>query len=261
MEIKSSVNLMVMSFNMRCSSAKDGINDFENRKPRIEEMLNRYSPDVVGFQEITPVMREWIVETFPQYYAVGAGRNADYSGECCLVAFKKNLFDLVAADTVMLSSTPHVMGSRYEGADQSKCPRVYTRALLKHRDMREPFFVYNVHTDHQGSLARILASQQLLGDIASHNRNFIMTGDFNAYPDSEEIKTLTANTVRKIVDVSENVGATFHDYGRLEVPVKIDYIFTDLRNKLVDCSIIEDEPVNDVYLSDHVPLVAVLEMR
>ena len=63
------------------------------------------------------------------------------------------------------------------------------------------------------------------------------------------------------MDVSENVGATFHDYGRLEVPVKIDYIFTDLRNKLVDCSIIEDEPVNDVYLSDHVPLVAVLEMR
>ncbi len=261
MEIKSSVNLMVMSFNMRCSSAKDGINAFEKRVPRIEEMLNRYSPDVVGFQEITPVMREWIVDTFPQYYAVGAGRNADYSGESCLIAFKKSAFDLVAADTVMLSSTPHVMGSRYEGAGQSKCPRIYTRALLKHRDLREPFWFYNVHTDHEGSLARILASQQLLGDIASHSRNFIMTGDFNAEPDSDEIKMLTANEARKIVDVSENAGATFHDYGRREVPIKIDYIFSDLRNKVVECRVIEDVPVNDVYVSDHLPLIAVLEMR
>lgn len=261
MEIKSSINLMVMSFNMRYNSTRDGINAFENRKPRIEEMLNRYSPDVIGFQEITPVMREWLVETFSQYYMVGAGRNADLSGESCLVAFKKNLFDLVAADTVMLSSTPRVMGSRYEGSDQSECPRVYTRALLKHRDIKDPFWFYNVHTDHKGSLARILASQQLLGDITSHNRNFIMTGDFNALPEADEIKMLTANAVRKIVDVSENVGGTFHAYGKKESPEKIDYIFTDLRNKVVDCSIIEDEPVNDIYLSDHVPLVAVLEMR
>lgn len=261
MEFNSSVNLMVMSFNMRNSNAKDGINDFENRKPRIEEMLNRYSPDLVGFQEITPVMREWLVETFSQYYMVGAGRNADYSGERCLVAFKKDIFDLVAADTVMLSSTPRVMGSRYEGSDQSNCPRAYTRLTLKHRDMRDAFVFYNVHTDHLGSVSRMLASQQLLGDIASHNRNFIMTGDFNARPDSDEIKMLTANTVRKIVDVSDAINSTFHGYGKREEPTKIDYIFTDLRNKAVDCYIVEDEPVNDVYLSDHVPLVAVLEMR
>ena len=113
MEDNKRIRVSVMSFNMRCSSAKDGINDFENRKPRIRKMLNEQSPDVIGFQEITPVMREWVVETFPQYYMVGAGRNADYSGERCLVAFKKDLFDLISCDTVMLSSTPSVMGSRY----------------------------------------------------------------------------------------------------------------------------------------------------
>ncbi len=260
MEIKSSINLMVMSFNMRCSNAKDGINDFENRKQRIAEMMARYSPDVVGFQEITPVMREWIVESFPQYYSVGAGRNADYSGECCLVSFKKDRFDLIDANTIMLSSTPHVMGSRYEGSDQSHCPRVYTRVLLKHKDVREPFWFYNVHTDHQGSLSRALASQQLLTDIASHSRNFIMVGDFNAQPDSDEILMLTTNAARKIVDVSASLSETFHGYGKVE-PLKIDYIFSDLRNRVVDCHIIEDIPVNDVYLSDHVPVVAILEMK
>lgn len=260
MEDNKRIRVSVMSFNMRCSSAKDGINDFENRKLRIREMLNEQSPDVIGFQEITPVMREWVVETFPQYYMVGAGRNADYSGESCLVAFKKDLFDLISCDTVMLSSTPSVMGSRYEGAGQSKCPRVYTRVLLKHRDGCEPFYVYNVHTDHEGSLARFLASQQLLGDIASHNRNFFMTGDFNAEPDSDEIKVLTANSVRKIMDVSENKGRTFHGYGQKEEPFKIDYIFSDSRNTVVDCHVIEDTPVNGVYISDHFPLIAVFEI-
>ena len=259
MEDSKRIRVSVMSFNMRCSNAKDGINDFENRKPRICEMLNELTPDVIGFQEITPVMREWLAETFTQYYMVGAGRNADYSGESSLVAFKKDLFDLISCDTVMLSSTPHVMGSRYEGAGQSKCPRVYTRALLKPRNACEPFYVYNVHTDHEGSLARFLASQQLLSDIASHNRNFFMTGDFNAKPDSDEIKVLTENTVREIVDVSAKAGATFHDYGRRE-PIKIDYIFSDLCNKVVDCHVVEDTPVNGVYISDHFPLIAVFEI-
>ena len=260
MEFKSSVNVMVMSFNMRCDVASDGINVFENRKTRIAEMLNRYSPDVIGFQEITPTMREWLVETLADYYTVGAGRNADYSGESVLVAFKKRVFDLVSCQSVMLSSTPHVMGSVYEGSDQSKCPRIYTRLLLKHHDIKEPIYFYNVHTDHEGSAARTLAASQLLQDICSHNRNFVMTGDFNATPDAFEIKLLTATTTRKIIDVSESLGGTFHGYGQKE-PVKIDYIFSDFRNKVVDCRVIDDEAVNGVYLSDHVPIMAVLEMR
>jgi len=261
MEITSSVNLMVMSFNMRCDVASDGINAFENRKARIAEMLGRYSPDVIGFQEITPTMREWLVETLSDYYTVGAGRNADYSGESALIAYKKSVFDLISCESIMLSSTPHIMGSRYEGTDQSRCPRVYTRLLLKHKDIRDPIYFYNVHTDHEGHLARTLATVQLLQDICSHNRNFVMTGDFNAQPDDDEIKMLTAATARRVIDASEKVGGTFHNYGRLELPIKIDYIFTDARNKVIDCSLIEDESVNDVYLSDHNPLFAVLEIR
>ena len=94
MEIKSSINLMVMSFNMRCSSARDGINAFENRKPRIEEMLNRYSPDVIGFQEVRD-------ETFPQlkfnlseYTFLGYGRDAHFFGESARIAFARVMEDV-----------------------------------------------------------------------------------------------------------------------------------------------------------------------
>ena len=253
--------IKVMSFNLRMDTEHDGINRFRNRIGRVMEVINTENPDVIGFQEVTPTMREWLVETLADYYTVGAGRNADYSGESALIAYKKSAFDLISCESIMLSSTPHIMGSRYEGVDQSRCPRVYTRLLLKHKDIREPIYFYNVHTDHEGQLARTLATVQLLQDICSHNRNFVMTGDFNAQPDDREIKMLTAATARRVLDVSETVGGTFHNYGRLEMPVKIDYIFTDARNKVIDCSLIEDKPVNEVYLSDHNPLFAVLEIR
>ena len=252
--------ISVMSFNMRNSFAKDGINAFENRKPRISETLNGYSPDLVGFQEITPVMREWLVATFPQYYMVGAGRNADYSGECSLVAFKKDLFDLISCDTVMLSSTPHVMGSRYEGSDQSNCPRAYTRALLKHRTVESPICFYNVHTDHEGNVARILASQQMLQDMASHGYPFLLTGDLNATPEAMSIKMLSENTVRPMTDVTASLGNTFHGYGKAE-GIKIDYIFASPEFAATSCERVEDHPVEGVYISDHYPVVATLEIQ
>jgi len=61
----------------------------------------------------------------------------------------------------------------------------------------EPFYVYNVHTDHKGSVARALASSQLLQDITSHGAPFFMTGDFNATPDAPEIQMITACRARR----------------------------------------------------------------
>ena len=258
--MNETITVSVMSFNMRNSYAKDGANCFENRKPRIKEALDQYAPDLIGFQEITLAMREWLVATFPQYYMVGAGRNADYSGECSLIAFKKDLFDLISADTVMLSSAPAVMGSRYEGSDQSDCPRAYTRVLLKHRSAKEPLCFYNVHTDHIGEVARILSSQQMLQDIASHGYRFLLTGDLNATPDAASIKMLAGNTVRPMNDVSAALGDTFHGYGKVE-GMKIDYIFASPEFAVKTCERLEDQPVGGVYISDHYPIAATLEME
>ena len=68
--------LKIMSFNMRMSHTNDGINNFENRKTKILDMLAAENPDIIGFQEITPEMRDWIIENLTDYYAVGAGRGA-----------------------------------------------------------------------------------------------------------------------------------------------------------------------------------------
>ena len=251
--------LKIMSFNMRMSHANDGVNNFVNRKPRILEMLKAEAPDIIGFQEITPEMRGFIIENLTDYYAVGAGRGATYNDEAPLIAFKKLDMQLISCDTVMLSITPSVPGSVYEGSDQSRCPRAYAKAFFKHKDIDKPFYVYNVHTDHVGALSRTLASLQMLQDIASHNHEFLLTGDFNAHPDSREIKMITDCRSRRITDATASLGGTFHDYGRRENNVKIDYIFSSEGIGVKASETVSDEPVNGVYYSDHFAITATVE--
>ncbi|MBR0442879.1 MAG: endonuclease/exonuclease/phosphatase family protein [Clostridia bacterium] len=256
-----STKLKIMSFNMRLDQAHDGNNHFSYRKGRIIEFINEAKADVIGFQEITPTMREWLVETFPDYYMVGVGRAADYSDETSLIAFRKDAMALVSCDTIMLSTSPRVFGSRYDGSDQSHCPREYVKALLKHRDISEPFYVYNVHTDHQGAVSRQLASTQIMQDITSHNKKFFMTGDFNAGPETPEIAMITQCATRAIKDTTQGLSGTYHNFGREQNPWKIDYIFTDADTTVLESVRVEDTPAPDTpYISDHNPIYIVVEL-
>ena len=253
--------LKIMSFNMRMDTPVDGEKRFLYRKDGIAKMINRESPDIIGFQEITDAMRDWIVDTLTDYYTVGVGREANYSGESSLIAYKKDRMFLLSADTVMLSHSPTVFGSRYDGTDQSVCPRVYTKVCLKHRFIAEPFFVYNVHTDHRGQLARILATTQLLQDVSSHQRKVFITGDFNADPDSAEIKMMTESGARRLKDATKDLGGTFHDYGRAEQRRKIDYVFADVDTEVITAVRIPDEPKEgENYLSDHNPIYIIAQI-
>jgi endonuclease/exonuclease/phosphatase family metal-dependent hydrolase len=256
-----SVKLKIMSFNMCCDYANDGNNNFENRKQRIVSFLEKENADVIGFQEITPSMQDWLVSTLTDYYTVGIGRSANYGDETELIAFKKRDFALKSCDTVMLSSTPTQFGTHYDGSDQSPCSREYVRACLKHRNVAQPFYVYNVHTDHIGQISRILAASQLLQDITSHNQKFFMTGDFNAEPTAPEITMITACKARKIVDATASLSGTYHSYGNQNPPQKIDYIFTDADTNILSAMRTHDEPEeNKPYLSDHNPICIVVEL-
>ena len=262
--------LKMMSFNLRWSGAKDGINCFENRKPKIQALLQREAPDVIGFQEITPEMRRWLVTTMDEYYAVGGGRGKGYVGEAPLIMFRKEKMQLISADTVMLSATPKVPGSMYGLTDHSTCPRAYAKVLLKHDEIAEPFWFYNVHTDHFGAHGRILASMQMMQDINSHAYNFFLTGDLNAAPESTEIQLLFSACNRKLQDATEGLGGTCHGYGNpshldekgeLLPSTKIDYVFAGGEVEVIDAKVIVEKPADGIYSSDHFAVYANVEIN
>ena len=256
-----SEQLKIMSFNIRVDQAGDNENEFVFRKSRILNFLNAERPDIIGFQEVSDNIRAWLVEALDDYYIVGVGRQESMNGEGAPIAFRKDTLNLISCETLMLSSSPSVFGSHYDGTDQSRCPRVYTKARFKHKNIDAPFYVYNVHTDHAGSLARLLASNQVLQDINSHGEKFFLTGDFNARPEDMEITAITENKARSIKDATVSLGPTFHGFGQSKNPAKIDYIFVDSSTEVVEAVRVEDNPgEGETYISDHNPIYIIANM-
>ncbi len=245
-----------MSFNLRLSTAAhDGINAFENRMKKILAVIAGEDPDIIGFQEVTDFSRTWLKKSLAENYVVlGCGRNGIYAGEGCSVAFRTADVELLEMRTHWLSPTPNVPGTRYTESDQSECPRMYTAMRLKHHEGQTPFWIYNVHLDHKGKEVRLTEMRQILSDIAAQKEKFILTGDFNAAPDSPEMQLPFTIPCREVCEATKEILYTFHGFGKRLPGVKIDYIFTDFA--VDECHAVEDKGENGIYCSDHYPVCA-----
>lgn len=79
---------------------------------------------------------------------------------------------------------------------------------------------------------------------------------------------MTANKNFPLTDATVNVGGTFHGFGQRKAdaegpknrPSKIDYIFTNLATDPRESYAVEDIPVDGIYISDHLPVVAFVEI-
>ena len=263
--------LKVMTFNIRNESPEDGINHLDNRKGKILDVIANEAPDLVGFQEARDGSRAWLRDSLADYTVVGCGRYANYRGESAPLAFRKDKFEMVSMESFWLSSTPNIPASIYAGSDQSNCPRIATSVVLKPIEGESLLLFINTHADHQGSMARALAAAQLLEYMSSKGLPCVLTGDFNATPETVEMKMLTASDKFPLVDATSKIGGTFHGFGKLMedehyleafrgASPKIDYVFTNLPTNIDESYAVEDKHEDGIYISDHQPVVAFVEI-
>lgn len=248
--------IKIFTYNLRVDVPSDGANSFTNRRAFIRQAFPRYAADIVGFQETVPHMRAWLMESFPEYQVCGIGRDADLQGESNPIAYRRDSFDLVGLEQFWLSDTPEAPGSRF-ATDQSQCPRICTCAVLRHKSGKMLRF-YNTHLDHEGPTAQAqglsLILSRMAADYAKWQMPVILTGDFNAYPDSLVYQSACgfSGCGGPLKDASRDVGGTFHNFGRLEPATKIDYIFTNL--PCAGAAFLAEDQKDGVYLSDHYPV-------
>lgn len=246
-----------VTFNIRCDFGQDGNNNFSYRKPLILRKIEQEKPDIICFQEVLPHVAVWLKENLAGYYVIGCGRSSKLRDEQTAIAYRAERMNLIRMDTYWLSETPDVPGSRYP--DQSPCPRTCTEALFEDMQEEKVFRVANTHLDHEGQLARRLGLEQILGRVGGDSlfgdAPMILTGDFNAEPDWEEMQVLKEYPAFR--NVTEGIGVTYHGFTPDAVPSSIDFII--LRGS-IDCESLEKwtEQENGVYLSDHYPVCAVL---
>ena len=127
---KSKTDICIMTYNIRLS-ADDGVNKWTNRSADNIKMLEYYSPDLIGMQEVRPDQLADLDANLPNYGHVGAGRDdGKNEGEHCPIFYKKNRFVLIESGNFALSENPDVYGVK--GWDASY-PRIATWAILKDR--------------------------------------------------------------------------------------------------------------------------------
>ncbi len=254
-EIK--MKLKVMTFNLRYRTENDGVNFFDNRAPRVIETIKKEAPDLIGFQEATDFQRDFLRrELSDSYIVLGCGRGSNYRGEAPCLAYRRDMFELVKYDTFWLSDTPHIAGSRYESLDQSGCPRYTAYAVLSPDGYEGSIAFFNTHLDHKGEQARIAGMKQTAEAIKALGGKFVLTGDMNDFPDSKCIAV--AKEIEGAVDAAESVTHTFHNFGKIKDNYKIDYIFTN--TQVLGAYAVEDIPTDGVYISDHYPVCAYIDL-
>lgn len=242
--------------NARTQTPHDGVQQFMNRVDFLCKTLLSLDADVIGFQEIKPEMRRALIARMPGYGFLGAGRDASRLDEGSVIAFKQQRLMPERLFSEILSPMPHLPGSTY-GGDQSRCPRVFSSADFMPLDGGQPFRFMNIHTDHQGEIARQFAVMQMLQHYTTQNAlrpmPTVVTGDFNAFPATPEIQLMLQDGL--FSDLTCDIPGTYHGYDTEENPWKIDYIFATEEWQLQAVFSLHPKQ-DDLFFSDHDPIVA-----
>ncbi len=254
--------IKIMTFNLRVPVRRDGVNDYPNRQPGIVRMLEEEAPDLIGFQEASEsARRELALALSERYCLIGCGREADYSGEGVPVAYRRDRFEAISYDTFWLSDRPRVPGSRYEDSDQSKYPRMAHVLRLHLLEENRPVTLINTHLDHIGPRARTAELNRIRQEAEAVRGIGFLTGDFNATPDSPEISRFTGElSAASWQDVTAGAAGTFHAFGKMALPTKIDYIYANSDARVIRAYTVADPHENGIYDSDHAPLCASFEV-
>lgn len=247
----------IVTFNLRCPWVDDGINSLPHRLGAILDKIDNEQPDVICFQEVIERSAAFFQRHLPDYLVVYNGREEHYDGEGLMTALRRDTVELLATDFFWLSPTPNVPGSRFK--EQSLCPRVTQVIFARFCGAKQPFWVYNNHLDHISDQARILGIKQVMARVAADQQHcqapvFIL-GDFNAQPNSDTIRYCDSYEAFPVINATEGIGVTFHNFGQKPDGPQIDYIYTDAVTAAKPYTVTKwTEEQDGVYLSDHYPV-------
>jgi endonuclease/exonuclease/phosphatase family metal-dependent hydrolase len=244
---------------------------WEERQPAIAETLRRLDADVIALQEV------W--ET-----TGGDGQAASLAGALGyhhVFALGFDAGEALFGNAVL---------SRWPIAASEACCLPSTRTTEEFRNAlrvdvdgpRGPFEVYTTHLNWRYDESHVRQAQvrALCEFVAESNERTyppILCGDFNAEPDSDELRMLTGRAavpVRKLVFIDAwDVGGNGSGYTwcndnpfaarDLEADRRIDYVLVGWRKArgaghVVDARVAAIDPVDGVYPSDHYAVVAEL---
>ena len=250
--------LVVMSYNIRNSKAKDGDNAWDIRKDATKEMIATIAPDVFGVQETLPNQMAYIREECPDYKGYAVGRDDGIEkGEQMAIFYKTKYIEMKDCGTWWLSETPDEPSYGWDAA----CRRTATWALLYDKRNDKHFYCVNTHLDHKGPQARLNGLALVVSKIAGMNPEgypLILMGDFNVEPMDPCLNALDGLMLSARATALESDDTpSFNGWGNMRA-TEIDYIYYNGFSACTKFRTVTESFAGRPYISDHYPIVTTL---
>jgi endonuclease/exonuclease/phosphatase family metal-dependent hydrolase len=163
-------------------------------------------------------------------------------------------FPIVGSRTVFVSSEDPT------NKDYAQSDRAYVESTLKVDKTK--LTIGTVHLSYSPRFiffpAKKVEAKKFIDVITPNKESFILTGDFNATPDSELIKELDSLLVAVGPDYSNATWTTkpfeLHGFSAKTLDWRLDYIFASRDIKVLTSKVI------DTNYSDHLPVLAEVEI-
>src|SRR5690606_11916765 len=213
---------------------------------------------VVGAQEALDHQVKQLMEDMHGFAWVGVGRtDGKTGGEYSPILYRTDRLELLDDGTFWLSPTPDEPSKGWDAA----LPRIATWARFRDRAGGGEFLAVNTHFDHVGEEARTQSARLIVERVKAMQGDLpvIITGDFNAQPDSDAYRTM-AEAFRDARDVSTTghfgPDGTFGTFTPRPQPARrIDYIFVNDRVEVLREATLA-EHWDGRHASDHWPVFA-----
>lgn len=255
-------DLRVMTFNVRYPNPDDAENVWQNRRDLFAKTVREAHPDVIGTQELFQTQGNDIVRALPDYRWFGRDRFGAHANEHMGIFYRTDRLRLLRQGDFWLSETPAKPGSLGWGAT---LPRMVNWGVFETIG-KAPFRFLMVDThfanrDDEDEEARRRSADLIAArlPLLAKGLPVVLTGDFNATPDSEAHRRLASvlTDVWQTASVKRGPAGTFHD-------------FTGKPQQMIDFIMVRGFEAEDAevltthdgsrYPSDHFPIVADLKV-
>jgi len=267
--------LLVMSFNIRYGTARDGNDSWPLRAASVAEIIDSVAPDVLGLQEALRFQLDELHAAIPGYGEVGVGRDdGRESGEYAAILFREERLRLLESGTFWFSDSPTVPGSMSWG---NRVTRICTWARFEDARSGRRFDVYNLHFDHESQESRERSSRLLAARLLERAspEPLIVLGDFNAGADNPARQFLTGTLAApltadtppspELIDTFQalhreaSADGTFNGFRGDSTGPRIDAILVSGSWAIRRADILRTSR-GGRYPSDHFPIIALLNL-
>jgi len=247
-----------MSYNVRYDNSNDGVNKWDNRKDALAAQIDYHDPVVFGIQEGLIYQVEFLRDKVTRYDYIGVGRDdGKGKGEFSAILYDTERVTLLTEGTFWLSETPDKVSKDWDAA----LPRICTYGQFKIKTSKEVFWFFNTHFDHIGKVARANSASLIvkkIKEIAGPEAPVILSGDFNATPESQPIQNIKTYLSDPFINAEKPFSGPIGTFNGFDTSAKledrIDYIF--IRNmNAISLTHLNDTRARGFWISDHFPVL------